>query len=70
MPINTVRNEKVARITLNAYLDRGGNIVIEIDDNGPGIDDDMLQRIFVPFFTTKQEGSGIGLSLTRQIFKD
>lgn len=40
-----------------------------IVDNGPGIDAEILPRIFVPFFTTKQKGSGIGLSLSRQIIK-
>lgn len=40
-----------------------------ISDNGPGIDDETLPRIFVPFFTTKPKGTGIGLSLSRQIMK-
>lgn len=65
--VEVTSNQADAKINLKAYLDRGGNIVIEISDNGPGIDNDMLQRVFVPFFTTKSEGSGIGLSLTRQI---
>ncbi len=43
--------------------------VLLIVDNGPGIDAEILPRIFVPFFTTKQKGSGIGLSLSRQIMK-
>jgi two-component system, NtrC family, nitrogen regulation sensor histidine kinase NtrY len=42
---------------------------IVVSDNGPGIDDETLPRIFIPFFTTKQKGSGIGLSLSRQIMK-
>ena len=42
-------------------------IVIQIADNGDGIEETMLDQIFVPFFTTKKEGSGIGLSLGRQI---
>lgn len=41
--------------------------LIEIKDNGPGIDQDKLEKIFIPFYTTKKEGSGIGLSVCRQI---
>jgi signal transduction histidine kinase len=44
-----------------------GRILICVKDNGPGIDADSIEQIFVPFFTTKREGSGIGLSLSRQI---
>ncbi len=65
--VEVVSDQGEGKITLKGYLDRGGNIIIEIRDNGSGIDDDMLQKIFVPFYTTKQEGSGIGLSLARQI---
>ena len=65
--IEAIKDQEGAIITLKSYLNRNGNTVIEIGDNGPGIDEEMLQRIFVPFYTTKQEGSGIGLSLTRQI---
>jgi nitrogen fixation/metabolism regulation signal transduction histidine kinase len=43
--------------------------LIFVTDNGPGIDAETLPRIFVPFFTTKPKGSGIGLSLSRQIMK-
>jgi two-component system nitrogen regulation sensor histidine kinase NtrY len=42
-------------------------IVIAVADNGPGVPDQMMEDIFVPFFTTKPQGSGIGLSLVRQI---
>ena len=41
--------------------------MIEIADNGAGIDADLIDQVFVPFYTTKREGSGIGLSLCRQI---
>ena len=44
-----------------------GRVLIFVSDNGPGIDDETADEIFVPFFTTKREGSGIGLSLCRQI---
>ncbi|MCH2081683.1 MAG: ATP-binding protein [Saprospiraceae bacterium] len=42
---------------------------IQISDNGPGISPKLLDKIFIPFFTTKSEGSGIGLSLSRQIIQ-
>ena len=44
-------------------------IKIEVSDNGPGISEEVLENIFVPFYTTKKEGSGIGLSLSRQIIR-
>jgi signal transduction histidine kinase len=53
-------------LTLSAYADFGRTI-IKVADNGPGIADDAIDQIFVPFFTTKRDGSGIGLSLSRQI---
>ena len=46
-----------------------GKTFIEVQDNGKGIPADVLDKIFVPFFTTKKEGSGIGLSLSRQIMR-
>ena len=53
-------------ITLKAGIDYG-RVVIEVADNGTGIDADLVGQVFVPFYTTKREGSGIGLSLCRQI---
>jgi len=46
-----------------------GKTHISIMDNGPGIEKDQLDQIFIPFFSTKKNGSGIGLSLSRQIMK-
>jgi signal transduction histidine kinase len=45
----------------------GRQVSIKVRDNGQGIPDDTLDRIFVPFFSTKESGTGIGLSLSRQI---
>ncbi len=56
------------KIQLSAY-DNEGHVIISVKDNGNGIDADALERIFVPFFTTKKTGSGIGLSLSRQIMR-
>lgn len=47
----------------------GQSIIVEVIDNGPGIIPEALNRIFVPFFTTKKTGSGIGLALSRQIMQ-
>ena len=57
------------RVVLRARPDRRGIAVLEVTDTGPGIAPDVQERIFVPFFTTKAEGSGIGLSLSRQILR-
>jgi nitrogen fixation/metabolism regulation signal transduction histidine kinase len=74
--INILINAKQAlHSTLNAqvivisYVDERGKIVIRIIDNGPGINPEIQEKIFIPFFTTKKEGSGIGLSLSRQIMR-
>jgi signal transduction histidine kinase len=42
---------------------------IRVTDNGPGIPESIIDQVFIPFFTTKEEGSGIGLSLSRQIMR-
>jgi two-component system nitrogen regulation sensor histidine kinase NtrY len=42
---------------------------IRVADNGPGIPDEIMEQVFVPFFTTRENGSGIGLSLSRQIMR-
>jgi two-component system nitrogen regulation sensor histidine kinase NtrY len=56
-------------IMLIAKTDGSGNPIIQVIDNGPGIKADVLENVFIPFFTTKREGSGIGLSLSRQIMR-
>ena len=54
-------------IELRGRLNRRGNTVIEVCDNGPGVAEDIASKIFVPFFTTKEGGSGVGLALARQV---
>jgi nitrogen fixation/metabolism regulation signal transduction histidine kinase len=56
-------------IEMKAYLTDKTRTVIAITDNGTGIDPEALEKIFIPFFTTKKTGSGIGLSLSRQIMR-
>jgi nitrogen fixation/metabolism regulation signal transduction histidine kinase len=55
------------RIELRGRLNRRGNTVIEIEDNGHGVPDEIATKIFVPFFTTREGGSGVGLALARQV---
>ena len=54
-------------IELRGRLNRRGNTVIEIEDNGHGVPDEIATKIFVPFFTTREGGSGVGLALARQV---
>jgi signal transduction histidine kinase len=64
-----VKDSKASRIQLIANLDDNGKIIIRVTDNGPGIVKEALSKVFIPFFSTKKKGSGIGLSLSRQIMK-
>jgi nitrogen fixation/metabolism regulation signal transduction histidine kinase len=57
------------KIKLKAGTDGIGNPIVKVIDNGKGIAEEVAERIFIPFFTTKPEGSGIGLSLSRQIIR-
>ena len=57
------------RVELVASLDERGRPVIQVMDNGSGIAEENLDKVFVPFFSTKEGGSGIGLSLSRQIMR-
>jgi FixJ family two-component response regulator/signal transduction histidine kinase len=54
------------RVTVRACAS-GDGVAIEVGDNGPGIDDATLAHVFQPFFTTKQKGMGLGLSISRSI---
>lgn len=56
-------------IWMKAYTGENDTVVIDVIDDGPMIPDDVASHIFVPFFTTKKEGSGIGLSISRQIMR-
>ena len=73
--INLVKNSVFAleqrespEICLKAY-ELGDQVTIEVRDNGKGISEAIIENIFTPFFTTRKEGSGIGLSLARQVMQ-
>jgi two-component system nitrogen regulation sensor histidine kinase NtrY len=59
------RDDGIVRIS--GRLNRRNNVVIEVSDNGSGVPDNLARKIFVPFFTTKDKGSGVGLALARQV---
>ncbi len=74
--INLVKNavESVAekgngRVRIRAGLDKNNRTFIEVSDNGQGIIPEAINQIFIPFYTTKKKGSGIGLALSRQIMQ-
>jgi nitrogen fixation/metabolism regulation signal transduction histidine kinase len=56
-------------LKVTAFREPDGVTIIQVTDNGPGIPYERLEEIFIPFFTTKKEGSGIGLSFSRQVMK-
>ena len=57
------------RIELNAFCNPDESVIIEVSNNGPCIPPEEAEHIIVPFFTTKEGGSGIGLSISRQIMR-
>ena len=61
--------EKLSFIRLQAYANAQESIIIDVSNNAGLIPEDVASHIFIPFFTTKPEGSGIGLSLSRQILR-
>ena len=72
--INLIQNAMEAlqetsdpRLSLKAVKDGSGQVRISVSDNGPGISNEVLERIFLPFYSTKTSKSRIGLSLSQQI---
>lgn len=65
--IEAIKDKKSPRIILSAYLAGNFKTVIKVADNGTGMAEEVIEKIFIPFFSTKKSGSGIGLSLCKQI---
>jgi len=65
--IEAIKDNPAPKIVLSAYVASNYRSVIKIADNGNGMPPELLDKIFVPFFSTKKNGSGIGLSLCKQI---
>ncbi|PZR38509.1 MAG: ATP-binding protein [Azospira oryzae] len=69
--INAIEAADKAHAFIRIYSSRNqkGNVLIHIKDNGSGMDESTMEKIFIPFFTTKKYGSGIGLALSKQILQ-
>jgi nitrogen fixation/metabolism regulation signal transduction histidine kinase len=67
--IHALENTKSPLLQIKAFYNKRGRVTIQVIDNGQGILKDVLDKIFIPFFTTKPKGSGIGLSLSKQIMR-
>lgn len=65
--IEALADREGGRIQITAERDDRGGVVIRVTDNGLGIESEHLDNIFVPFFTTKPQGTGVGLSVSRQL---
>lgn len=67
--LHAVEGRENAKIILRAQLDGRSRTIIQVQDNGYGISKENMDKVFIPFYSTKEEGSGIGLSLSRQIMR-
>ncbi len=65
--IEAVKDKEEPRIVLSGYIASTRKTIIKVSDNGSGMSEEVLDKIFIPFFSTKKSGSGIGLSLCKQI---
>lgn len=65
--LEAMENTDAPMITLDASLGPDNLIVLQVSDNGKGIEPAMMDRIFIPFFSTKANGTGVGLSVSKQI---
>lgn len=67
--MDALEQTQTPSIQVKATMTNPNQLHIEITDNGPGIDAEAMNKIFIPFYTTKKKGSGIGLSLSQQIIQ-
>lgn len=65
--IDAVKGKTDPKIVLSAYTDNDNKAIIKLADNGTGMPEDVMEKIFIPFFSTKKNGNGIGLNLCKQI---
>ncbi len=67
--VQAMENNPTKILTINVYIRPDENIIVEISNNGPTITSEVVENLFLPFFTTKPGGKGIGLSISKQIMQ-
>jgi signal transduction histidine kinase len=67
--VEAMAESRIRQLSVALSKGLGDKVVIRLSDTGPGMDAETVENIFVPFYTTKKAGTGIGLSLSRQIVK-
>jgi two-component system, NtrC family, nitrogen regulation sensor histidine kinase NtrY len=67
--LEAVEGRREPRVRVTARWEQSGAVVVEVADNGTGMDAETADKAFIPFFTTRPDGSGIGLSLSREIVR-
>jgi two-component system, NtrC family, nitrogen regulation sensor histidine kinase NtrY len=67
--IQAFEDKTTQLISLTSYRNEKGSVIVSVKDNGTGIEPEAVEKIFIPFFSTKKTGSGIGLSLSKQIMR-
>ena len=65
--LEALKDSEEGHIKIEGRINKAGRVQITVSDNGPGISEELMDKIFIPFFTGRESGSGIGLSLSRQI---
>jgi PAS domain S-box-containing protein len=66
--LHALRQREGGRVSLTGRFEEG-RVIFEVEDEGPGVPEELRERVFQPFFTTKRKGSGLGLAITRRIFR-
>jgi signal transduction histidine kinase len=67
--LKTLPNTQQRQLSIQSCVDQENNMLIRVKDNGLGLNEDQKQKIFMPFYTTKAEGMGMGLSICRSLIE-
>ena len=68
--LDAMHNSEQTEMTIRSALNSSDRITVSVSDTGPGIDDEIKDKLFTPFFTTKKEGIGMGLRISKSIIEE